>query len=57
MFMIWYCHKRGREVRLEREQSEGGIPPVSGEEDQVEGERPDGSAPAEPPSAPRAQSD
>jgi hypothetical protein len=22
MLMLWYCHKRGREVRLEREQSE-----------------------------------
>jgi hypothetical protein len=22
MFVLWYCHKRGREVRLEREKSE-----------------------------------
>lgn len=21
MFVLWYCHKRGREVRLEREKS------------------------------------
>ncbi|KAF4967197.1 hypothetical protein FZEAL_10560 [Fusarium zealandicum] len=26
MFVLWYCHKRGREVRMEREKSEGDIP-------------------------------
>lgn len=25
LFMLWYCHKRGREVRLEREKSDGDI--------------------------------
>lgn len=23
--MLWYCHKRGREVRMEKEKAEGGI--------------------------------
>jgi hypothetical protein len=26
MFVLWYCHKRGREVRLEREKSETEAP-------------------------------
>ncbi|POS79278.1 hypothetical protein DHEL01_v202339 [Diaporthe helianthi] len=25
MFVLWYCHKRGREVRLEREKSAGAV--------------------------------
>ena len=25
MFVLWYCHKRGREVRLEREKSASAI--------------------------------
>ncbi len=24
LFVLWYCHKRGRETRLERERSEDG---------------------------------
>ena len=28
LFVLWYCHKRGREVRLEREKSESGMAPV-----------------------------
>jgi hypothetical protein len=24
MFVVWYCHKRGREVRLEKEKSMSG---------------------------------
>ena len=26
MFVLWYCHKRGREVRLEKEKSETDLP-------------------------------
>jgi hypothetical protein len=26
MFVLWYCHKRGREVRLEREKSAAETP-------------------------------
>ena len=26
LFVFWYCHKRGREVRLERERNEKGEP-------------------------------
>lgn len=26
MFVLWYCHKRGREVRLEREKSASETP-------------------------------
>lgn len=25
MFVLWYCHKRGREVRLEREKSTSAV--------------------------------
>lgn len=25
MFVLWYCHKRGREVRLERERSTSAV--------------------------------
>lgn len=25
LFVLWYCHKRGREVRLEREKSESAV--------------------------------
>lgn len=25
MFVLWYCHKRGREVRLEREKSASAV--------------------------------
>jgi len=25
LFVLWYCHKRGREVRLEREHTEGRV--------------------------------
>lgn len=25
LFVLWYCHKRGREVRLEREKSADGV--------------------------------
>jgi hypothetical protein len=28
LFVLWYCHKRGREVRLEKEAAAAGQPPV-----------------------------
>ncbi|RBQ84913.1 hypothetical protein VDGD_01926 [Verticillium dahliae] len=30
LLVLWYCHKRGREVRLERENSERNGPPIDG---------------------------
>ena len=54
--MIWYCHKRGREVRLEKEKSESENAPAS-DGNQTEEEHADDSALPESPSAPRAQSD
>lgn len=48
LFVLWYCHKRGREVRLEREKSEaGGV--VDGAE-RIE-ELPDDPALPAPPTA------
>lgn len=49
MFMLWYCHKRGREVRLESERAESGLESIA-PEDRIE-ELPDD--PALP--APRAE--
>jgi hypothetical protein len=47
MFVLWYCHKRGREVRLEKEKSEAGV--VDGA-DRIE-ELPDDLALPAPPTA------
>jgi hypothetical protein len=41
LFVLWYCHKRGRETRLEKEKSEAGEPVEAG--DRVE-ELPDDPA-------------
>lgn len=56
LFVLWYCHKRGREVRLEREASEGvdgGV--VIDDKDRVE-ELPDDPALPAPGSASNAPS-
>ncbi|KAK0743721.1 hypothetical protein B0T18DRAFT_392450 [Schizothecium vesticola] len=47
LFVLWYCHKRGREVRLEKEKSEVGV--VDGA-DRIE-ELPDDLALPAPPTA------
>lgn len=49
LFVLWYCHKRGREVRLEREKSEAGGGVVDGAE-RIE-ELPDDPALPAPPTA------
>ncbi|KAK1836613.1 hypothetical protein QBC39DRAFT_338542 [Podospora conica] len=50
LFVLWYCHKRGREVRLEKEKSEVGV--VDGAE-RIE-ELPDDLALPAPPTAAKA---
>jgi hypothetical protein len=47
LFVLWYCHKRGREVRLEKEGKAAGEPPVEAG-DRVE-ELPDDPALPPPP--------
>ncbi|CAM1511234.1 Fc.00g087470.m01.CDS01 [Cosmosporella sp. VM-42] len=36
MFVLWYCHKRGREVRLEREKSEADVANAVDGSDRIE---------------------
>jgi len=38
LFVFWYCHKRGREVRIDKEAALAASAPASEEDDEVESE-------------------